>query len=66
VEPGLAIRREEAGGVVRNAQPLAEVFDDGLRLAELIARHGREQVMLDLVVEAAVPEVGDPVPEDVA
>jgi hypothetical protein len=37
---------------------LAERFDQGLGTPQVGARHGREQVVLDLVVQSAEREVG--------
>jgi hypothetical protein len=45
---------------------VAERFDDRLRFSQFVARDLREQVMLDLVVQTTVPEVGKGVGFDVS
>ena len=44
----------------------AEALDDRLRHFEPVAGQPREEVVLDLIVEAPVPEVGDRVGQNVA
>src|SRR5262245_54930174 len=45
---------------------LAERSHDSLRPLQLVPRHAGEQVVLDLVVQSAVPEVGERVSLNVA
>jgi hypothetical protein len=52
------VRSKHAGLVIGDGMGLAEGFDDFLRFSQFVPGHVREQVMLDLVVESAVPEVG--------
>src|SRR6266566_3253623 len=62
----LPIGLEERRLVVRDPMLLAELPDDRLRATHVQARHAGEQVMLDLVVERAVPEIGQRMAADVA
>src|SRR5215208_4763260 len=62
----LFVGLKHAGLVVGDGVLLAESPDDRLRLPQLVAGQPREQVVFDLVVETAVPEVGDRVGYDVA
>jgi hypothetical protein len=41
-------------------------FDDVLRFFQSVPGHGREQMMLDLVVQPTIPEVGQGVSFDIA
>ena len=45
---------------------LAEDHNDWLSFPHFVPRHAREQVVLDLVVKPAIPEVGNRIPDDVA
>ncbi len=58
---GLAVGGDEAGLFVGDADLGAVCLDDRLRLAQVGGRHGREQVVFDLVVQAAERHVGQPV-----
>src|SRR5215204_6729159 len=62
----LFVGLEHAGLVVGDTVLPAEALDDRLRFFELVAGQPREQVVFDLVVEAAVPEVGYGVGDNVA
>ena len=48
------------GLMVRDAASGAEFLDQWLGVAKPIARQAREEVVFDLVVEPAVPEVDEP------
>lgn len=61
-----AVRAEDAGLIIRDAMRFAELANDRLGGAQAVARNGGEEVMLNLVVETAVPEVGDRVRFDIA
>ena len=52
--------------MVRDAPLLAKLLDDRLRAAHVQPGHAREEVMLDLVVERAIPEIGERMTPDVA
>jgi hypothetical protein len=52
--------------VVGDEMRVTERFDDRLRFSQFVARDLREQVMLDLVVQTTVPEVGKGVGFDVS
>lgn len=52
--------------MIRDATRFAESPHERLRLSELVARHGREQVMFDLIVQAAIPEIGQRMGVDIA
>ena len=45
---------------------LAEGFDDLLRFSQSVPGHGWEEVMLDLVVQTAIPEIGEGAGFDIA
>ena len=60
------IRAEGATLGVGDGALLTECFHDRLSLPQLVPRHAREQVMLNLVIEPAIPEVGNRIPNDVA
>src|ERR1700722_6371244 len=45
---------------------LAEISDNLLRFSQPVSGHGREQVVLDLVVKATIPEAGQGVGFDIA
>ncbi len=62
----LSVGLEHAGLVVGDGVIPAELPDDRLRFSQLVAGQPREQVVFDLVVEAAVPEVRDRMGQDVA
>src|SRR5438309_11752402 len=62
----LPVRVQERRFVVVNAFLAAELLDDRLRTPHIQSRHAREEVMLDLVVERAVPEVGQRMADYVA
>ena len=62
----LSVGLEHTGLVVGDGVLPAEAPDDTLRLWQLVAGQPREQMVFDLVVETAVPEVGDRVAYDVA
>src|SRR5712692_4354836 len=62
----LPVRLEERGLVVIDAALAAELLNDRLRTPHVQSRHAGEQVMLDLVVERAVPEVGQGMTANVA
>ncbi len=57
---------QQPGLVIGDGMRLAERFDDRLRFSQFVARDLREQVMLDLVVQSTVPEVGKGVGFDVS
>ena len=52
--------------IIGDGTRVAERFDDRLRFSQFVARDLREQVMLDLVVQTTVPEVGKGVGFDVS
>src|SRR2546422_3011748 len=54
----LAVGPVDRRFVVRNTQIGAVRAHDFVRLADVTARHRREEVVLDLVVQASVEEVG--------
>src|SRR5918994_1153187 len=62
----LSVGLEHARLVVGDGVLPAEAPDYRLRFSQLVAGQPREEVVFDLVVEAAVPEVGDRVGCDVA
>ena len=62
----LFVGLEHARLVVADTVVPAEAPDDRLCFSQLVAGQPREEVVFDLVVEAAVPEVGDRVSDDVA
>src|SRR5207248_2271265 len=62
---GLSVGGEEADLAVGDAVLLTERTHRCLGMPQAGPRHGGEQVMLDLVVEAAESEVGEPSPADV-
>jgi hypothetical protein len=62
----LGIGPEQAGLRVRHVAVGAERGDQCLRPAQVRPRHGREEMVLDLVVQAAEGEVGEPATVDVA
>src|SRR5215218_9956938 len=62
----LSVGLEHARLVVGDGVFPAEAPDDRLRYPQPVAGQPREQVVFDLVVEAAVPEGGDRVGYDVA
>ena len=61
----LPVGLEHAGLVVGDGVISTEVSDDLLCFSQLVPGQSRKQVVFDLVVEAAVPEVGDLVGKDV-
>ena len=62
----LGVGAHQAGLAVGQALLLAELPDQGLGAAQVGPGHGGEQVVLDLVVQAAQGEVGEPAAADVA
>ena len=52
--------------VIVDEMRVTERFDDRLRFSQFVAWDLREQVMLDLVVQTTVPEVGKGVGFDVS
>ena len=62
----LRVRLEQGGLAVRHVARGAERGDQRLRPAQAGPRHRGEQVVLDLVVQAAEGEVGQPAAVDVA
>lgn len=62
----LPVGLQEAGFVVSNGMFLAEGFDDVLRFFQFVPGNGWEQMMLDLVVQAAIPEISDRMSFDIA
>lgn len=50
---------EHAGLIVGDFVFTAIGFDDPLRFFQIVARHVGEEMMLDLVVEATIPEIGE-------
>jgi len=52
--------------VIGDEMRVTERFDDRLRFSQFVAWDLREQVMLDLVVQTTVPEVGKGVGFDVS
>src|SRR5437764_13774347 len=62
----LAVRLKHAGLMIRDVVLLAIRANDALRLWQITTWHRREEVVLDLVVETAVPLVGDETGADVA
>ena len=62
----LRVGGREAHLGIRQPMLLAEVPDQGLRPAQAGTGHGREKVMLDLVVQAAQRKVSQPAAADVA
>ena len=57
---------QQSSLIIGDGTRLAERFDDRLRFSQFVARDLREQVMLDLVVQTTVPEVGKGVGFDVS
>lgn len=57
---------QEARLVIGNVMVLAESPGDVLRFFQLIPGDGREKVMLDLIVETPIPEIGEGVRPDIA
>src|SRR5215212_1588427 len=57
---------QQSSLVIGDGTRVAERFDDRLRFSQFVARDLREQVMLDLVVQTTVPEVGKGVGFDVS
>jgi hypothetical protein len=62
----LGVRPEQGSLAVGQVAFGAERGDQRLEPAQAGARHGREQVVLDLVIQAAHSEVGEPAAADVA
>src|SRR5580692_8243296 len=62
----LRVRLEQGGLAVRHLARGAERGDQRLRPVQAGPRHGGEEVVLDLVIEAAEGEVGQPAAVDVA
>ena len=52
--------------VIGNRALLAEGFDEKLRFSQSVPGHSREEVMLDLVVQTAIPEIGEGAGFDIA
>ena len=52
--------------VIGDGVLLAEGFDDLLRFSQSVPGHGWEEVMLDLVVQTAIPEIGEGAGFDIA
>jgi hypothetical protein len=63
---GLSVGGDEAGLLVGDTDLDAVCLHDRLSLAQVRGRHGGEQVVLDLVVQAAQRRVGQPTAADVA
>ena len=63
---GLGVRAQQAALAVRQVPLLAELPDQGLGMPQVGAGHGGEQVVFDLVVQAAQCEVSQPAAADVA
>src|SRR5215211_1449153 len=61
----LPVGLEHAGLVVGDGMISTESFDDRLRFSQLVAGQPWKQVVFDLVVQAAIPEVGDRMGDDV-
>src|SRR5215469_4239400 len=66
VAEGLRVRAHEAGLAVGQSFVPAEVADERLRPAKARPGHGREKMVLNLVVQAAEGKVGEPASADVA
>lgn len=60
------VRLKHTRLVIGNGMLLAVGFDDVLRFFQSVPGHGREQMMLDLVVQPTIPEVSQGVSFDVA
>src|SRR6185437_8129825 len=66
VAEGLGVGAGQAGLAVGQDVLFAECPDQDLGVPEVGAGHGGEQVVLDLVVQAAQRQVGEPAAADVA
>ena len=62
----LPVGLHEAGLVVSNGMFLAEGFDDVLRFFQFVPGNSWEQVMFDLVVQTAIPEISNRMGFDIA
>jgi hypothetical protein len=62
----LRVGARQAALAVRHASLPAERLDQGLRAAQVGPWHGGEQVVLDLVVQAAKREIGEPAAAHIA
>ena len=61
----LPVGLEYSSLVVREGVFSTEILDNRLRFSQLVPGQSWKQVMFDLVVEAAIPEVGDRMSADV-
>ena len=61
-----SIGLKEACLVIRDIVLLTEGFDDVLCCSQLVPGDCREQVVLDLVIQPAVPEIGERMSSDIA
>src|SRR5919106_3107687 len=66
VAQGLAISLEYAGLTIGDRMGLTKYFDRRLCRFELVPGHMGEEVMLNLIVQAAKPEVGERVRSDIS
>ena len=62
----LPIGLQEASFMIRDGMFLAEGFDDALGFFQFVPGNSWKQVMFDLVVQAAIPEIGDRMSFDIA
>ena len=62
----LFLGAQHAGLVTGDTSSDAEADDELTRLTQLVAWHGREEVMLNLIIQSAVHKVGDWIGPDVA
>ena len=60
------VRLEKASLAIRDRMRAAELFSDFLGLSQSVARHAREEVMLDLIIQPARPKVEKRMAFDVA
>ena len=61
-----SIGLKEACLVVRDIMLLAKGFDDVLCCSQLVPGNSREQMVLDLVIQPAIPEIGERMRSDIA
>jgi hypothetical protein len=66
VAQGLSVGAHQARLPVRHASLQAERFDQGLGAAQVGARHRWEQMVLDLVIQAAQGNIGQPAATHIA
>lgn len=62
----ILIGLQHSGFAIGDGVFLTEGFDERARLSQFVSGHGWEEVMLDLIVEAVIPEVNQGGTVDVA